>query len=350
MKKLLSSSLLCLFFYPVLMAQDKDSVIQEAFDISGYGGVYYKYNFNKNTTDNKTSFTKAHNSFELGMLSLKIQNSFGKVSLTGDVGFGKRADAFSYNDKKSSVMLKQLYIDYKPTTWLKLTAGSFATYIGYELVDANLNRNYSMSYLFSFGPFFHTGVKASATTGNHTIMLGVFNPTDYKYAPLKSKKYIGGQWKFHPKDLPFSSTLSYIGGEDTAGLRKDQIDIVLTYTLSSHFNIAYNGSYNHYSRATDADWWGSALYLNIDCTETLGFTLRTEYFNDADGLTVFTNPTTFPDGGNIWSFTCSANYNIGALTLIPEIRMDHADAPLFMKGKKAKNNSTNILMALVYSF
>ena len=45
-------------------------------------------------------------------------------------------------------------------TRLSLQWVSWATHVGYELVDAYLNRNYSMSYMFSYGPFFHTGIKA----------------------------------------------------------------------------------------------------------------------------------------------------------------------------------------------
>jgi hypothetical protein len=41
----------------------------------------------------------------------------------------------------------------------------------------------SMSYMFTNGPFFHTGAKAELTKGKHGLMLGVANPTDYKTAP-----------------------------------------------------------------------------------------------------------------------------------------------------------------------
>src|SRR5690606_8036161 len=71
---------------------------QEAFKLSGSADVYYKYNFNRNLTDNKTSFTNSHNSFELGMVSLKVEHGFKKGSIVADLGFGRRAAEFSYND------------------------------------------------------------------------------------------------------------------------------------------------------------------------------------------------------------------------------------------------------------
>jgi hypothetical protein len=288
-----------------------------------------------------------------------MQHSFGKVSFTGDVGFGKRVEEFSYNDKSTSVAIKQLFMSYTPVPWLKITAGSFATYIGYELVDANQNRNYSMSYMFSYGPFFHTGLKAEATVGKSTFMLGIFNPTDYKYAPLNSNKFIGGQWAFSLPEVGFNSYLNYLGGKYKDSVRNDQIDLVMTYGINDYFSLGYNGTYSHYSIPgnNNSGWWGSALYLNTDFSNSFGLTLRTEYFSDKDNLKVFNNAAKFPKGGNIWSFTLSGNYKIGALTLIPELRLDHASAPLctrkndkFATGEEAIRNSPNFLVAAMYSF
>jgi hypothetical protein len=47
-----------------------------------------------------------------------------------------------------------LFIDYAATDKLTLTAGSWGTHIGYELLDAPENDIYSMSYAFSYGPFY----------------------------------------------------------------------------------------------------------------------------------------------------------------------------------------------------
>jgi hypothetical protein len=345
-------TLLVFFIISITVVYGQDSLKSEKPVLSGYADVYYQYNFNDNATDNKTSFTNSQNSFELGMISLKVQHAFGKVSFLGDIGFGKRAEEFSYNDKKTSVAIKQLYMSYAPVDWVKFSIGSFATHVGYELVDANMNRNYSMSYMFSYGPFFHTGIKANFTAGTNTFMIGVFNPTDYKYAPLNSKKYIGAQWGFSPAESSFSSYLNYIGGKDTAGVRNDQLDLVMNYKVSSHFSLGYNGTYSRYSMPDDskAGWWGSALYLNADFTDAFGLTLRTEYFDDKDNLKVFTDKDAFPRGGHVWSFTLSGNYRVKALTIIPEVRLDYASGQLFTKNSSGTRTSPDILVAAVYSF
>ena len=122
--------------------------------ITGSVDAYYRYNFanahdvdGQTLTNNYTSFTNSQNSFELGMASIRADHSFGKASATVDLGFGRRAEEFSYADPQytSLFALKQAYVSYAISDKFKLTAGKWATHIGYELVDAYLNRNYSMS-------------------------------------------------------------------------------------------------------------------------------------------------------------------------------------------------------------
>ncbi len=53
--------------------------------------------------------------------------------------------------------------------------------------------------MFSYGPFFHTGVKAEYTAGKSGFMLGILNPTDLKSANFQ-QKMIGAQYSFAASD------------------------------------------------------------------------------------------------------------------------------------------------------
>ena len=108
---------------------------------------YYKYDFAGQASNNKTSFTNSANSFELGMASIRADHSFGKVGATLDLGFGRRAEEFSYNDGSgfpvgsgnkfnTLAAIKQAFLSYQATSKLKFTMGKWATHIGFELLDA----------------------------------------------------------------------------------------------------------------------------------------------------------------------------------------------------------------------
>ena len=56
----------------------------------------------------------------------------------------------------------------------------FNTYLGYEVISPVGNFNYSTSYMFSYGPFSHTGLKADFVLNEKwSAMLAVMNPTDF---------------------------------------------------------------------------------------------------------------------------------------------------------------------------
>jgi hypothetical protein len=155
-----------------LFAQDSTEK-KSSTTITGSVDAYYRYNFD-NPKDypynSLTSFTHSSNSFEIGMASLRADHSFGKVAATIDLGFGTRAEEFAYNDANTRFAIKQVYVSYAPSSIVKLTLGSWATHVGYELLDAYLNRNYSMSYMFTNGPFSHTGLKADVSLGAKALL------------------------------------------------------------------------------------------------------------------------------------------------------------------------------------
>jgi hypothetical protein len=337
----------------ILPAQDTTK--QTVLTITGSADVYYKYDFEKTAANSLTSFTSSHNSFELGMASLKFNYKTSKVELVTDLGFGKRAQQFSYNDEGILAGIKQLYISYAVSDWLKFTAGSWATHIGYELVDAHLNRNYSMSYMFTNGPFFHTGIKAELTHQSSGFMIGIANPTDFKYVPegLINKKFLIAQYSFAASDY-FKVYLNYAGGKSPDTSKTNQFDAVISSKLGEKFSIGYNGTINVIRKwegeknISGKTWWGSAIYLSLDPAPAFGLTLRTEFFNDRNQLKI---PTGSTRGCNIFSNTLSANFKVDNLTVIPELRVDHSDKHTFIKkdGSPAKT-SANVLLAAIYQF
>lgn len=342
-----------------LCAYGQDSVEVNKPLISGFADAYYRYSFLQptpadNTFDNYTSFTNSHNSFELGMLSVKVEHSFGKVAVVGDLGFGKRAQDFSYNDNMSMLAIKQLYLSYSPWENVKFTAGSWATHIGYELVDAPANRNYSMSYMFSYGPFFHTGLKADVTAGKHGFMLGIVNPSDFKTANF-SRKYVIGQYSLALAEDRLKLYLNGLAGKMNSDSRNNQFDLVVTGAVSEKFSLGYNGTIAT-SQGKDSisndwmdsdQWWGSALYFNYDPTVVFGLTLRTEYFSDNNGVTA---PFAGTTGGNVFATTLSGNIRLNNLVLIPEIRVDNASSDIFIKDSGPSGRSPSFLFGAYYKF
>jgi hypothetical protein len=337
--------------------------------ISGNLDAYYRFNFagqsgSDNNFNNFTSFTNSQSSFELGMASVRADFTAlsGKVGGTVDLGFGRRAEEFSYmdgdvdDDKNGFISLsniKQAYITYAPSAKVKFTAGKFATHVGYELLDAPLNRNYSMSYMFTNGPFFHTGLKADITAGPVGFMLGVANYTDQSTATTGVKGLLG-QFSGGIPSGKFKWYLNYAGffgsehGENPSELKSlNQVDLVLLGTITDKFNIGYNGTLQSRtptdaSGDDDGAWIGNALYLNVDPTEKFGLTLRSELITDSKEIYY---------GTNIFANTLSLNWRLGPLTIIPEFRFESAKDEIFVdKDGDSKKTTATALVAAVVKF
>lgn len=353
------SSFVVLLAFSISSGKAQDSTaVKNKTTISGFADAYYRYSFldppaADENFNNSTSFTNSHNSFELGMLSVKLEQSFGKVGLVGDLGFGKRAQDFSYNDEKSMLAIKQLYLSYSPVQNITLTGGSWATHIGYELVDAPANRNYSMSYMFSYGPFFHTGLKADIKVGKSGFMLGFVNPTDLKSASF-SRKYIIGQYSLKIANDKINMLLNGLAGKMDKNNRNNQVDLVAIGAVSEKISLGYNGTIASAQGLNSTgiwmkanQWWGSAVYLNYDATDILGMTLRTEYFSDEQGITV---PFLGTTGGSIRAATFSVNAKVSKLVVIPEVRFENASSQIFAKHSGTSNSSFSFLCGAYYKF
>ena len=227
--------------------------------------------------------------------------------------------------------------------------------VGYELVDPQLNRNYSMSYMFTNGPFHHTGVKAEITKGKSGFMLGFSNATDYRIpqADHINRKFLLAQYSLAFTD-EIKLFVNYVGGKNPDTSKTSQVDAVVTAKINKVFSLGYNGTVNTTQSWTGIksdrgkSWWGSALYLNWDPLSRLGLTLREELFSDSRQLKMF---AAAPQGGRIWATTLSAQIKAGGLLVIPEFRIDRASESIYAnKDGKAQQSAASFLVAAIYSF
>ncbi len=316
-------------------------------NISGFADVYYQYALKKTATP--TSFTEQPNSFTLGMASVKLEKMHKNVGIVADLAWGPRAENANGSIGTSLASIKQLYLTYSPSEKLKFTFGNFFTFVGYEVVDAPLNSNYSMSYGFSKGPFFHTGLKADYTFNeNWSALLGVFDETDKKF-DIDGPRNVGGQITYAKGKVKLLA--GYLAGkvsEDSTGLLNQQGDLTATFQVNNKCLLALNVSKKFYLRENTAtsSWTTFAAYQNYAFNDKFSLALREEVFLDNNGEALGTSDN------SIFAATLSGTYKINDLKLITEFRLDHSSKDSFLDNRK--NSPTSqlpvFLFAAVYSF
>lgn len=339
-----------------LFAQDSTKPLT----ISGSVDAYYRVGFGASGSSNKnnfTSFTNSNNTFQLGMASIKAQYTAGKGGAVIDLGFGTRAEEFSYADEGTLRAIKQAYVYYSVSDKVKFTFGKFGTHVGYELLDPQLNKNYSMSYMFTNGPFSHTGVKADFTLGDGSgLMIGIANPIDVTAPSSGSdpKTLIAQYSKVGANYSVFLNYAGYFGGKmyNPEASSLNQIGLTAAVTVTDKFSLGYDGTvqfvqdedYQSTGKSKSKSWWGSALYANVAASDQFGLALRAEYFGDKKyGIKV---------GSDVFAATLSGNIKAGGFTFIPEIRLDNAKDNIFSKNSDGDPSKTafSLLFAAIYSF
>lgn len=372
------------------------------FTFSGYIDSYYFGNLNNPASQNNLgvsgtarAFDQAAGTFGIGLVQTKFGYSNEKSDVVVDLTFGPNANLGQYGNAvfSTALAIKQAYFNYKATDKLTFTAGQFGTHIGYEVIDAPVNFNYSLSNLFNNGPFYHIGLKANyAVSEKFALMAGVVNNVDALFDNNRSKGIVG-QVFVSPIE-GWNAYINWIGsnetsdktykGADSTGFYQ-VIDLTTGYQITEKFYVGLNAAYGtqtggyqapgsaHTSvlgKDTTKAWSGFALYSNFTLTEKFGLGVRAEMFDNTSGIRGLTNtPSTGPDnkygGTDVMSITLTGNITLadGHLLLKPEVRMDSfkkmkysglpaGDIQQFQDsdGNWTKNSQTTIGLAAIYKF
>jgi hypothetical protein len=327
--------------------------------------------------------------FSLGMVNLIASYQGEKAGFTADVVFGPRGrDAVFYNSFATGSytgqrIINQLYAFYKISDGVTLNMGQFNTFVGYEVISPAVNVNYSTSYLFSNGPFNHTGLRADFSFGDGGVAkLAIMNPTDMlEFNPVNTYTLgaqigktsdAGGIWLnllYGDQDGTLDKDDPYVDDDGdfiTSAGKLFQADITTGWTLSDAFYLGANVSYQTIGTGeeftapgqiddTDGDatsFFGVAVYPKLTLSDAFALGLRGEYFSTAKG-----HPLASPIGvdaagdGSVVAATLSGNYKVGGLIIIPEIRFDKtSENSFFDKDGDAKDTMTTLTLAAVYKF
>lgn len=341
--KLFKSTLLSLsLFASTLVFAQEDTTTEEVaieetteeptFSISGSVDTYYR----SSEYAPGTSFGNLPG-FALGMANVVLSYEGEKSGFVADLVFGPRGADAVFNSTGSSNIVNQLYAYYNVSDSFTLTLGNFNTFLGYEVISPVANFNYTTSYMFSYGPFSHTGIKADiAVSDEVSIMLGVLNSTDMtEFQPL------GDDYMFGAQVGLFGQYINYLGG-GTAGV--SQIDFTGGINITDSFYLGLNAT--SYSDDNDVEFSGVALYPQYSFSDSFALGARYEAFSE-DGLGAIGSVS--GEGDNT-SFTITGSYTSGNMIIKPELRLDTASGQFYSNADGATDSLSTFIVAAIYSF
>ncbi|MDG1762279.1 MAG: outer membrane beta-barrel protein [Flavobacteriaceae bacterium] len=315
--------------------EEEDTTPESTFSLSGTVDTYFRSSFTEDPVAPGTSFANL-NGFALGMANFIVSYEGEKSGFVADVVFGPRgSDAVFGSVGNSSELVNQLYAYYNIADGVTVTLGNFNTFLGYEVISPAANFNYSTSYMFSYGPFSHTGMKLDFSVSDDvSIMVGVFNQTDQTEANYDRYTAFGAQLGL------YGQYINLLAGEDYT-----QIDFTGGFDLSDSFFLGINAT--SASLAGETGFAGVALYPQLTATDSFAIGLRGEFFSETDGFGALVSDG---DADN-FSLTLTGSFTSGNFMFKPEFRIDSASSEIFaISPTETSDNLASFVMAMIYSF
>lgn len=335
-----------LFSLTSVVGQEEEE--EPKFSVSGSIDAYYRANLNAgNGLDAQAPGSSFANlpGFALGMANVIGSYEGEKVGFVADLVFGPRGtDAIFASPMYSATgnIVNQLYTYWNVSENVKLTFGNFNTFLGYEVISPTANFNYSTSYLFSYGPFSHTGLKADFTLSDDlSLMLAVMNPTDLT--------------EFNPTgQYAYGVQLGYSGQYANVLIDNGSFEIDYTggFELSDTFFLGINAAmFSGDEEDGIGSFSGVALYPQLATSENFTIGLRGEYFAETDFFGAI-GATDVDGDASVFAVTLTGSATIGNLMIKPEFRLDStSEDTTFVNGSGEPISSlSSFVLAAVYSF
>ena len=299
---------------------------EPTFSVSGTVDSYYR----SSEYAPGTSFANL-NGFSLGMANIVLSYEGEKSGFVADLVYGPRGADAVFGSTGSSNIVNQLYVYYNVSDSFTLTLGNFNTFLGYEVISPAANFNYSTSYMFSYGPFSHTGLKADiALSDDVSLMLGVLNTTD-----ATESQPAGDDYMFGAQLGLYGQYINLLTGQGAT-----QIDFTGGLDISDSFFLGVNAT--SYEDDT-IEFSGVALYPQVALSDTFTLGGRFEAFTENGALGAF------GDGDNT-SITLTGSFTSGNMTIKPEFRVDTASDAYYMDADGATDSLSSFVLAAIYSF
>ena len=325
-----------MIMFNTIKAQDTDdSEPDPTFNFSGTVDTYFRASFTEDPVAPGTSFANL-NGFSLGMANFIVSYEGEKSGFVADVVFGPRgSDAVFGSVGNSSEMVNQLYAYYNIAEGVTVTLGNFNTFLGYEVISPAANFNYSTSYMFSYGPFSHTGAKVDFSISDDvSLMVGVFNQTDQTEANYDRYTAFGAQLGL------YGQYLNLLAGDEYF-----QLDYTGGFDLSDSFFLGINATTA--TLAGDTGFAGVALYPQLTASDSFAIGLRGEFFSETDGFGALVSDG---DADN-FSLTLTGSFTSGNFMFKPELRLDSASSEIFaISPTETSESLASFVMGMIYTF
>jgi hypothetical protein len=311
----------------------------KGFSFSGFVDTYLIKNGNNPATgiSQLQAFNITSNRLSLNNATAQLAFDPKPIGFRLDLGMGRTYESFFLSEPRHNAWQDNMlnaYLSFKPASWrgVQVDFGKFVTSAGAEVTESHLNWNYSRGLLFTYGPFFHFGIRTSLPvtprfTAGVQLVQGWNNSRDNN-----TGKTVGLTGAYTTDKAAFVNTF-YAGPENTGinrGLRY-LYDTVLTVrpTRGSQFYLNFDWGRNN-APTGDSVFYGLAGAARFALGKRYAVSPRLEFYRDAQGFMTGLAQT-------IKDFTITGEMKMNESVISRlEFRKDWSNQPFFNRGPDAR--------------
>jgi len=350
--------------------------------LSGYvdTSAILKFNGSEGTVGRSFDGDAKQNGFNLNVVKLQIEKPLedSQWSAGYRVGllFGPDANTLATTstgpwDADSDFAIKNAYVALRAPVGngLDFKVGVFDTLVGYEVMDAGSNPNYSRSFGFYLEPIIHTGVLASYQVSDViSVSAGIVDPNNILVNPSTINarstvaslfSYMGSVTVTAPDSAGFLAGASLTGAVIDHGVAGAP-DIIQYYVGGSMptpltgvtLGLAYDYRGNDEADGV-ASSYANALagYVVWQATEKLKLAGRAEYASGSAGTFGALYPSDPGKGQQLFGLTTTLDYSLWANTITRlEFRWDHDLRGEGIFNDSADENCLSLALNVIYNF
>jgi hypothetical protein len=321
----------------------------KGFSFSGYVDTYLIKNYNnpESGSSQLQAFNFTSNRMSLNSATAQFAYDPKPIGFKLDLGIGRTYDSFFLSESRHNAWQDNLlnaYVTLKPVSWkgLQVDFGKFVTSAGAELTESHLNWNYSRSLLFTYGPFFHFGVRTSfPVTRNFTAGVQLVNGWNNS-RDNNTGKTMGFTGVLTAGKVTWANTF-YTGPENTATNKgfRNFYDTAMTVAVNDRSQFYVNFDWGQNKALTgDSTFYGLAGAARFALGKRFAIAPRLEFYRDADGFMTGVAQTM-----KDFTLTGEMKMNDSIISKL-EYRRDWCDQPYFQHGPDPFMRShQNLVMA-----
>lgn len=326
--------------FSFLKTLSQDSTTKKKLQLHGFSELYYQIDFNRPANNERPPFFYHFRRNNKPAVNLILVNGSYQIrKATVNIGL-MTGDYAKYNLAAEPKWLRNIYqanFNYQLNAKWSLDVGILPSHIGLETAINKDGQNLSRSIVAENSPYYETGLKLNFSdqkkwTSAILLLNGWQNIKDQN-----NSKALGTQIVFKPSKKWVLNSSGFIGNELPDSVAKSMRffhDFYVQYFWSSKWNAVFILDAGFQGKNK---WWGTAFILQYEASSKIKSAIRTEYYNDRNGVIVTAYPGKKFNAGVI---SCNLDYLTSEFfTIRSELKHICSGEFLFLRdGLQVKDN------------